>query len=207
MTKCHLHLSTQVQCCQCIQDHKEQYQLLCNNMSTYIMCLLCRNVMRRWMLFTPHSMSREHWTKPEHFPWIKILHHSRPCSLSQELGLQWHATTFWLVRRGGERRVCQHSDESCVAHLVEHGVCNTRVVGLLPTGDQHEKSKKMYALWIKVSSKWLKCQLYEREKSKWKDRMERVLLVKLLDMYEDMYEDRLHITAEGEVLERMLKTR
>ena len=29
-----------------------------------------------------------------------------------------------------------------VAQLVEHGVCNARVVGLIPTGGQYQKKKK-----------------------------------------------------------------
>uniref|UniRef100_A0A674C9Q1 DAB2 interacting protein n=1 Tax=Salmo trutta TaxID=8032 RepID=A0A674C9Q1_SALTR len=40
---------------------------------------------------------------------------------------------------------------TCVAQLVEHGVCNTRVVGSIPTGDQYgERIYEMYAFTTRV---------------------------------------------------------
>ena len=44
-----------------------------------------------------------------------------------------------------------------VAQMVEHGACNARAVGLIPTGDPYEKSMKMYALTI-VNCSLLKCK-------------------------------------------------
>ena len=38
-----------------------------------------------------------------------------------------------------------------VAQLIEHGVCNARVVGLIPTGGQYKKICK--SLWIRASAK------------------------------------------------------
>lgn len=51
---------------------------------------------------------------------------------------------------------------SLVAQLVEHGACNTRVVGLIP-GTTHMQNVCMHdckSLWIEVSAKWHLLLLY-----------------------------------------------
>ena len=45
-----------------------------------------------------------------------------------------------------------------MAQLVEHGACNVRVVGTIPTGDQYENVCTHYCkfLWVRVSAKLAK---------------------------------------------------
>jgi hypothetical protein len=54
------------------------------------------------------------------------------------------------------RKKSAHSIGSPVEQWVEDGVCNFRVVGSTPMGDQYKNATLQKSLWIRVSAKLLK---------------------------------------------------